>query len=94
MNATIQSGFNDWLPRRLGLQVAAGLWAAGFVLGGAAAWRMHHDRPSPETFDTAGVSASTSIEAPADLEGVLVLPEDVLTAHRAPSMGAAMKQKP
>jgi hypothetical protein len=35
-------GFDKWSTRRAALRMGFGLWVAGFVVAGAAAWQMHH----------------------------------------------------
>jgi hypothetical protein len=35
-------GFDKWSTRRAAVRMGSGLWVAGFVVAGAAAWQMHH----------------------------------------------------
>lgn len=48
--------FERWLPRRATLEIALGIWVAGFVVAGATSWRMHHSTggahdPAATVFD-------------------------------------------
>ena len=89
--------FEKWLPRRAALQVALGIWVAGFVVAGATAWRMHH--PMVGTHETRGTAADVvgpPTEAASDSpesERVL-MPIDVIVGLRTPKIGVAASQKP
>jgi hypothetical protein len=93
MNSTTYSEFEDWLPRPAALRLAFALWIAGFLVAGAATWRMH--RPGPAPTDTSAVTTEVT-QAPESSEpgSVEVIPEDVVVGHRPPSTGATLRQKP
>jgi|HubBroStandDraft_6_1064221.scaffolds.fasta_scaffold656282_1 hypothetical protein len=90
--------FEQWLPRRAVLQVALWIWATGFVVAGATAWRMHH--PTMGTEQTTRIAADvegTPTEGPADgaeSERVVLMPIAVIVGLRTPKVGVALRQKP
>ncbi len=83
MNSGTQFGFEEWLPRRAALLTALGIWAAGFALSGATAWRMQHPTAGTDEMNEARTSAvAMPNEAPADIaesEQAVFVPEDVVT---------------
>ena len=89
--------FEKWLPRRAALQIALGIWVAGFVVAGANAWRMR--QPTAGMYETGGTGVDvvgTPTEAASDStesEGVL-MPIEVIVGRRTPKIGAALRQKP
>ena len=89
--------FEQWLPRRAALQVALGIWTAGFVVAGATAWRMHH--PAGGTYDTTG-TASDVVETPTEAASEsaesdrVLMPIDVIVGLRTPKIGVALRRKP
>jgi hypothetical protein len=89
--------FEQWLPRRAALQIALGIWAAGFVVAGATAWRMHH--PTGGAYDTTGTASDvvkTPTEATSDSaeSDRVLMPIDVIVGLRTPKIGVALRQKP
>ena len=95
MNSTTYSEFEDWLPRPAALKLAFALWVAGFVVAGAATWRMHHSGPAPiETSTAATTGEMTQAPESSQSGAVEVIPEDVVIGHRAASTGATLRQKP
>ena len=89
--------FEKWLPRRAALQLALGIWVAGFVVAGATAWRMHH--PTGGAGDTAGTASDvvgTSTEAASDgtESDRVLMPVDAIVGQRTPKIGVALRQKP
>lgn len=94
MNSTTYSEFEDWLPRPAALRLAFVLWIAGFLVAGAATWRMH--RPGPAPIETSTAATTEVVQAPeSSAPGTVeVIPEDVVIGHRAPSTGATLRQKP
>ncbi len=97
MNFETHFGFERWLPRRDALLVALGLWVTGLALTCAVAVRMHHESPASSTNEASIPGTTVLPRAPADATesaGVLVMPEDRVVAHQAPSNGVTLKQKP
>jgi len=89
--------FEQWLPRRAALQIALGIWAAGFVVAGATAWRMHHQtRGAYDTAATASDVVGTPTEAASDgaESDRVLMPIDVIVGLRTPKIGMALRQKP
>ena len=86
--------FEQWLPRRAALQVALGIWVAGFAVAGASAWIMHHHAVgTDETKGTAAEIETPPIEIP-EPERAVNIPIDVIVGIRTPKSGVAMGQKP
>jgi hypothetical protein len=88
--------FEKWLPRRATLEIALGIWVAGFVVAGATSWRMHH--PTGGTYEAAGTALDV-VETPtaaasdsAESERVL-MPIDVIVGLRSPKIGVAPRQQ-
>jgi hypothetical protein len=94
MSSTTYSEFEDWLPRPAALRLALALWIAGFAVAGAAATRLHDAAPGAARSLPATNDETTQAPDSTASGGVIVIPEDVVVGHRAPSVGAAMKQKP
>ena len=89
--------FEKWLPRRATLEIALGIWVAGFVVAGATSWRMHHSTGG--THETAGTAfdvVGTPTAAPADgaESDRVLMPIDVIVGLRTPKTGVALPQKP
>jgi hypothetical protein len=83
MNSATYSEFEEWLPRPAALRLAFVLWAVGFVVAGAATWRMHPGAVPAETSTVATkVTQAPESTDPGFLE---VIPEDVVIGHRAPA---------
>jgi len=106
MRSGTQFGFEEWLPRRAALLTALGVWAAGFALAGASAWRMQH--PAGRTYEMSEAPSSVAATSaascdnppsgtPADTtesEGAVFMPEDGLVGRATPRTGATQLQKP
>jgi hypothetical protein len=90
--------FEKWLPPRGTLQVALGIWLAGFVVAGATAWRMHHQTArTQETKATAAEVAATPTDVASDTaesQNTVFMPIDVVRGLRTPKIGVALRQKP
>ncbi len=89
--------FEKWLPRRATLRVVIGIWAAGFAVAGATAWRM--DRQIAGTDErnvTVPEAPSATTEPVSDIAGserAISMPLDLVVGHRTPRIGAAPSQK-
>jgi hypothetical protein len=91
--------------RRAQIVAALGLWVAGAALGATVAWRMAHpprhhaaDGMTQTSEQTEPVSTMDwSIDGTGDaveIDGALVMPEDVIVSHRPVRAGVAVMQKP
>jgi hypothetical protein len=89
--------FEKWLPRRVSLKVALGIWVAGFVVAGATAWRMDHPTAGPHEATRVAVDVEPAppeaASESAESERV-VMPVDEIVGIRTPKVGVALRQKP
>jgi hypothetical protein len=104
MHYEMHLGLDEWLPQRAALLTALGMWAGGFALAGASAWRMQHSIADTAAMNETTSAATTlgncdtaSTDAPADIaesEGAVFMPSDVLVGRRTPMTGATLMQEP
>ena len=90
--------FEQCVPRRAALLMAAGIWVAGFALAGGTAWRLNQQTVRRnEVSGLASVIAATRTE-PADDAAesaeAVVMPLDVVVGLRTPRIGVTLIQKP
>jgi hypothetical protein len=101
MRSRTQFGSEEWLSRGAVLLTAVGVWAAGFALAGASAWRMQHptgrthERSETPSSAAATSSASgdnatrdTTADTTESEEGAVFMPEDGLVGRVTPRTGA------
>ncbi len=84
--------------RHAQLAVALAIWLAGAVVAVGVAWRMDHGRwhraaPHPGQTSTMDWSVDGSGDA-VEVDGALVMPEDVIVTHRPNTTGVTIMQKP
>ena len=89
--------FEKWLPRRVSLKIALGIWGAGFLVAGATAWRMDH--PTAGAHETTGIVVDVDGAQPAAASDSaeserVVMPVDEIVGLRTPKVGVALRQKP
>jgi hypothetical protein len=102
MQPRTQIGVDEWLSQRAALLTAVGMWAAGFALAGASAWRTQHPAAGTlemdETPTAAAATQDTSCDDPptdtAEAQGAVFLPGDVVVGRRTPTIGVTEMQKP
>jgi hypothetical protein len=99
MNSTSYFGFEECLSRPAALLVALGLWVAGLAMVGAVALRMHHGSMAPQRNGMSTPSEMSAEGAPtrdtsSDPTEVLIMPQDTVLAHQAPTAGVTLQQKP
>jgi hypothetical protein len=76
---------------------ALGLWTAGFALGGASAWRMHHAAATDDGNEPSSWAEAAPRDTPADTaepQGTLFMPMDIIVGRDTPAKGAVLMQKP
>jgi hypothetical protein len=104
MRYEMQLGLEEWLPQRAALLTAIGMWAGGFALAGASAWRIQHPTAGTNAMNentsavaTQGNCDNASTDAPADTaesEGAVFMPGDMVVGRRTPRTGVTAMQKP
>jgi hypothetical protein len=98
MRSETQLGLEGWFPQRAAVLTALGLWTAGFALGGASAWRMHHaSAATDDGNEPSSWAEAAPRETPTDTaepQGTLFMPVDVIVGGNTPATGAMLMQKP
>jgi hypothetical protein len=104
MRSAKQLESEELLPRRSALWTAFALWAAGILLVGASAWRMHlaartdEMRATPPGIEAVrrapSDNAPTEVAPTVESEAIMFMPGDVVVGHNRPRMGATQMQKP
>jgi hypothetical protein len=106
MHSGTQLGFEDRSPHRATLRLALWVWAAGFALAGASAWRMQHPTAGTDEMSAAPTSAALTpstdcdnssidtVAETAELQGAVFMPGDVVVGRRSATTSVTEMQKP